>query len=385
MTVSYLLWVEMEGFYVDHHESTDKPLIVAREKIVLDANLIARKRGVRLGMEVRQAKAVVTDCVVKLWEPERYHARRNQWLNVCTDYTGVIEPLDQHIAALDLSGHPNPLDVTERMVRELVGKIKLNVHYGAATSVWISKLAADRHDLGRAVHTPSEFLADLPVSDLLPVSEDARQRLTFLGYRSIGEVAQLPLDTLQGQFGEEAHLIFSASKGKHHQPVHAIYPLDSIQECLLFDGVVEDTDTIDNGLQAIAERVGRRLTDKGMQGSKLSIRLEFEERNYCKDRRFTKPIHNPLTTLIAMRLLIQDALDAPVVGIHVRLTDLEKTRYRQQELEGFNLRSKRPEAQSAVGYVRTVFGDQSLKLGSEIELPRRIRVLKEWQNATGWR
>ena len=375
----------MEGFYVDHHESTEKPLIVAREKIVLDANLVARQRGVRLGMEIRQAKAVVTDCVVKLWEPERYHARRNQWLDVCTDYTGVIEPLDQHIAALDLSGHPNPLDVTERVVRELVGKTKLNVHYGAAPSVWIAKLAADRQDLGRAVHAPTEFLADLPVSDLLPVSEDARNRLTFLGYRTIGEIAQLPLDTLQGQFGEEAHLILSASKGRHYQTVHAIYPLDSIQECLLFDGVIEDTETIDNGLQAIAERVGRRLTDKVMQGSKLAIRIEFEERSYSKDRRFTKPIHNPLTALIAMRLLIQDALDTPVIGIHVSLTDLEKTRYRQQELEGFNLRSKRPEALSAIGYVRTVFGDQSLKLGSEIELPRRVRVLKEWQNATGWR
>ena len=468
--MSYFLWVEIEGFYVEHYDIREQPLIVEREKVVLDANALARQRGVRLGMEVRQAKAVVSECVVQNWEPELYQPRRNAWLDVCTNFTGVIEPIDQHIAALDLSGHPNPLDVTEQIVRDLVSKTKLNVHYGAAPSVWIAKLAADREDLGRAIASPTQFLSKLPVADLLPASEESRNRLTFLGYRTIGEIANLPLSTLQGQFGEEALIILAAAQGRHFQPVHALYPLDSLHECLIFDGAVEVWEAVDEGLRSLADRIGRRLTEKNMQGSKLTIKIDMEERTLTKERRFTKPIHNPLTALIALRLLIQEApknvstphnvlrhdecnefhrehgadalfhtnsrleaitpkkhplsqvlpgqepsynplqfgspysplddvspgsnppdlqsagaLNAPVLGIHISLTDLEKTRYRQQELEGFSLRSKRPEVASAISYVRTVFGDNSVKLGSQIELPRRVRVLKEWQNATGWR
>jgi hypothetical protein len=86
-----------------------------------------------------------------------------------------------------------------------------------------------------------------------------------------------------------------------------------------------------------------------------------------------------------MRLLLQEVIETPIVGLRAVLTDLEKTRHRQQELEGLTHRHQRPNVNSAIGYVKTVFGDQSVKLGSEIELPRRIRVLKEWQNATGWR
>ncbi len=40
---------------------------------------------------------------------------------------------------------------------------------------------------------------------------------------------------------------------------------------------------------------------------------------------------------------------------------------------------------AALKYVKTVFGEGSIKLASEVEIPRRIKVLKEWQIATGWR
>ncbi|MDR3691133.1 MAG: hypothetical protein P4L46_17260 [Fimbriimonas sp.] len=383
--MSYILWVEIEGFYVDHHESEGRPLIVGRDKKVLDANLLAKKHGARIGMEVRQAKAVVSDCRIENWEPEPYLPRRNAWLDVCTEFTGVIEPIDQHIAALDLTAHPNPFDVTERLVRELVRQTRLNVRYAAAPSVWIAQVAAENEDLGRAIEAPERFLAPLPVKHLIPASIEARNRLAFLGYRTIGDVSKLPLATLQAQFGEEALVIQASVQGRHFLPAHALYPQDSLRDCLLFDGAVEVWESIDLGLKTLADRIGRRLSERGMQSSQLAMKVETEEGLLTKERRFTKPIGNPLTAHIAMRLLIQDEIASPVLGIHVTLTDLEKTRHRQDEIVGFTLRSKRTDPASAIGYVRTVFGDQSVRLGSQIEVPRRVRVLKEWQNATGWR
>jgi hypothetical protein len=40
---------------------------------------------------------------------------------------------------------------------------------------------------------------------------------------------------------------------------------------------------------------------------------------------------------------------------------------------------------TAIQKARAVFGDSSVKLGKEIELPRRVHVLREWKNVTGWR
>ena len=336
-------------------------------------------------MEVRQAKSLIADCVIKKWVEERGHLRRNAWLDICAEFSGIVEPLDQHIAAIDLRGHPNPLDVTEKLVRKLVSLTQLTIHYGMAPSVWLAQLAAYHNDLGEAMRSPQSFLDKLPVTDLLPVSLHARNRLSFLGYRTIGEVAQLSLETLQTQFGEEAHLIKSAALGRHIQTVQPVYPLDAIQECLQFDGLVEDQETLDNGIQNLADRLGTRLTERAMQGAQLSIKVETEGELICRERRFTKPIHHPLSALIAMRLLLQEAIQTPIIGLQAALTDLEKSRHRQQELEGLSHRIQRPNVASAIGYVKTVFGDQSVKLGSEIELPRRLRVLKEWQNATGWR
>ena len=41
-------------------------------------------------METRQAKAVLSDCQVVEWEPEPYEDAQRQWLDVCTNFTGVI-------------------------------------------------------------------------------------------------------------------------------------------------------------------------------------------------------------------------------------------------------------------------------------------------------
>jgi len=380
-----LLWIELDGFYISLHKPSERPLIIERDKLVLDANLVARQRGVKIGMEARQAKSLLADCVIKKWDAERAHLSRNRWLDICTEFSGVIEPLDQHIAAIDLRGHPNPLDVTEKLVRKLVSHTHLSIRYGVAPSVWLAQLAAYHNDLGEAMRSPQSFLSPLPVLDLSPVSLSTRNRLSFLGYRTIGEVAHLSLETLQAQFGEEAHLIRLAAQGRHYQAVHPSYPLDSVNECLQFEGLVEDSEVLDNGIKNVADRIGERLVERTMQGSKLSLKIETEDTVICRERRFTKPIYHPLSALIAMRLLLQEVIETPIVGLRAVLTDLEKTRHRQQELEGLTHRHQRPNVNSAIGYVKTVFGDQSVKLGSEIELPRRIRVLKEWQNATGWR
>jgi hypothetical protein len=75
-----------------------------------------------------------------------------------------------------------------------------------------------------------------------------------------------------------------------------------------------------------------------------------------------------------------------ITGIRIGLSDLRQGKYVQPKLNGFiAAANERPEAESALAYVKTVFGNGAIKLANEIESPRRVQVLKEWQHATGWR
>ncbi len=375
----------MPGFYASHFPSESKPLIVVRDQHVLDANPLALSKSVVRGMPLRQAKALADGCEVRSWKQEDYADRQMAWLDVCTDYTGTIEPIDQHIAALDLSSHPKPLDIAEKLIRHLAPKPPVSLRYGAAKSKWIAKLASDHHDMGRALEEPAKFLAPLAIMNLLPIQLTHRERLLFLGYPTIGDVAKVPLQVLQNQFGQEGITIKSAANGGYLDLVNPLYPRDSFKESLIFDGPADNLQTIDHALVSLARRLGQRLQQNGVQSSKLTLQFETEDQKKTNlSRTFTKPILNTKSALNSLRLLTQDAFGEHVASLRVSITDLQAVSHRQSALFDADC-FDRPKATAAVQYVRRVFGEESIRLASQVEIARRVKVLKEWQHATGWR
>lgn len=378
----YILWLELNRFYVDR---SDDPVVIVRNKEVLDANEKAIQRGIQCGLSLRQARAILQGGVFKPWNAEEYEERRRAWLDLCVDYTGVIEPADQHSAWLDLSLHPSPVDVAERLIRVLTQRTGLNVSYGAAPSKWIACLAAKYEDCGLAIRDPQAFLSALSVSELLPIAPEQRVRLRFLGYDTIGSVACLPLPVLQEQFGQEGLLVQSASAGTLTQRVDPVYPPCSIAESIVFDGIVETLETIHEACQTLAARIGERLTSRNAQSTKLRATLELEDGSLKPlARTFTKPLRCPRSVYSALRLLLDPVLTEPIASIRAFIPDLEKVRQFQPSLTEGTTKSS-PQVEAAMRHVRTVFGDKSVQLGTEIELPRRVKVLREWKHAVGWR
>jgi len=382
-TKQHILWLEIQRFYTSHWD--DDPLVVARDGHVLDATKSAEARGVHPGLTLTQARAISQDCKVKNWDRNDYEAKQKAWLDACIDFTDVIEPHDQHTAWLDLSPHPEPTEVAERLIRKLTKKTGLSVRYGAAPTAWLARLAADQDDCGLALRDPQAFLAPLSVRTLSPVAPEHRERLAFLGYSKVGDVAQLPLEVLKAQFDEAAFAIQGAATGTLTQSVRPLYPEGMIAERLVFEGTVEDTETIREACRTLARRLGDRLSAEGVESGKVRMTLELEDsRTKTLSRIFSKPLRDARTALAALCLLIEPALTAPIAAIRVRVSDLRKVREFQAALLAHSVQERTLRVDAAVRQVRTVFGDRSVRLGKEIELPRRLRVLKEWRHATGW-
>ncbi|HWA82771.1 MAG TPA: hypothetical protein VG820_05030, partial [Fimbriimonadaceae bacterium] len=233
---------------------------------------------------------------------------------------------------------------------------------------------------------PRAFLSPLPVHELSPVAPEHRDRLRFLGYDTIGGVAGLQLPVLQEQFGQEGLLIQSAATGQMSQQVKAVYPPSSMADSVVFDGVVEDLETVDIACRSLALRIGERLSNRNMQSGKLRVTLELEDSSLKPlSRTFTKPLRCPGSVFSALRLLLGPALKEPVLSIRVFIPDLERVRQFQPGLIDGCAHLGSPQVEAAMRQVRTVFGDRSIQLGKEIDLPRRVKVLREWKHATGWR
>lgn len=377
----HILWLEWQQFYIEPGD--DRLVLVEREGKVLDYSRAAAAFGVSVGMAFPQARTLCHGAKLVRWNPELFAAKQKEWLELCTDFSHIIEPIDQHIAALDLTGQVRQLDIIEELVRRLANKFPLPLKYGAGATKWIAQLAARHLEITEAVERPASFLSGLPVSDLLPVEASARERLLFLGYRTIGEVAALPLTVLREQFGETALTIHQTATAGCFEEVKPLYPPASIQRMHRFDTSVEDAPSIDHAIRLLATALGRRLD--GRQSTHLSLWFDFESgQTETIDRTFTKPVYSVTTLRAALRVMTGELefIREPVSALRLCLRDLKNGHSQQSNLI---VSDNRPVAEAALGRVQNTFGSNIVQLASKVEAPRRERVLKAWGDALGWR
>lgn len=381
---TFILWLEWQGFYAD--EALEQPQVVVRDRLVLDVNELARRAGILPGMSVQEAKNIVPKVVRKLWRDEDYVARQRIWLDHCLPFCSKIEALDNHLAALDLSGHPRPLEIAEQLTEALVRAIGLPLKAGAGPSKWTAALAAQARDLHPMTEDPGSFLSPMPIERLLAIEPATRERLAFLGYRKVGDVALLPPKILQDQFGKEGWRILQAAKGTLTEAVAPNYPPNVAVAALSFDGPPDTLQAIDAGFARLAAELETSLAQRGAIGKKVELSLWHEDgQTTCLTRTFARPLATDRDLLNAMRLMLTEPPEAPVERISVALPDLRKARRVQLDIHD---RRSRDEAQAslraAMTNVRTVFGDTAVRQGAEIATPRWQQVRRAYREAFGW-
>ena len=189
----YSLSISLERFYSEtlmqaEPSLSGRPLIVHYDKKVLDMNDLAEEAGAKTGMALSEAKALPHGGNFVAWEEESYRDARNRWLDICTDFTDVIEPDRQHSAYLDFSLHPDPSAVSWRLQKELFESLGWKSRVGIACTKWIAKVSEIVNGDGELplpqlepCHHPIRFLANLPTEYLLPVPGEPCTEAPFAG------------------------------------------------------------------------------------------------------------------------------------------------------------------------------------------------------------
>lgn len=390
----YLLFVDLVGFYVREWmirepERADQPMAVHRDKRVIDLNPSASLLGLRSGMRLDEAKLLLTGAGLILYEPEPYRASQAKWLDTLSEFSSVVEPCEPHSAWADLSGHPDPYELIGQIVSKLHRSSGLNVRWGLSSAKWVARRASDlREELPFSamdwVERPAMGLASLPVGKLDPIDPAHRERLKFLGYRTIGSVAALSLKTLKSQFGEAAMGIHLAANGKDRSPVLAQYPPDAICLKRCFEAGLTDLQELGTALEELARATAFALSQRASQGAKMEIRIELETRYVDRRRTFSRPIRTAQEALSALSRLVGEPSET-LFSIAIKMPSLRKAAERQAGLFASRIPGDDVAAKRAVERVRDVFGDRSVMRASELVEPRRVRVLRAWSHATGWK
>ena len=237
MSERVILHSDMNCFYASvemlhHPEFAGMPLAVggnpeARHGIVLTANYIAKKKGVKTGMALWQAKQVCPEIIFVPPRMDLYLRFSQMAREIYSEYTDKIEPYGIDEAWLDVSDSRNLKGSGMTIAREISHRIKYEL--GVTVSIGISwnkiyaKLGSDYKKPDAITEFNRENYKDriwqLPASDLLYVGRQTNKKLQKFGIRTIGQLAESDEKLLESHFGKIGNVLWAFANGWDEDPV----------------------------------------------------------------------------------------------------------------------------------------------------------------------
>jgi nucleotidyltransferase/DNA polymerase involved in DNA repair len=378
--VRYLAFIQLDHFYVKELPGSNLPTVVTHDDCVLDADLAALKRGIRIGSGESEARAIMRgDGRFVAWDPEPFAKASHEWLTIASEFSDVIEPVQQHAAYVDLSLHPRPGKIFPSILKTLSSRLQLEVTGGLGPNRWLAK------EVTGIITDARTVTANLDTRRLPADSEDIA-RLIQLGYRRIGEVAEIPFATLRRQFGERALGIARAARGGGDSEVQAKFPESSVASRFTFDGPPDTLEVLDRGLYTAADLLGKELSDRDAGGKQVELFFEREDGSVETRRRtFSQPIADREGVCRALKLMTSSLPDEQVYGLRVRMPGIVKATRVQLDLSGIKSKSERESSlRGALDRVCALFGTQAVVKGNEVQEPRWKTVRRVWGSTNGW-
>ncbi len=212
-----ILHVDMDAFYAsvavrERPELTDVPVIVGggSRGVVLSANYLARKTGVRSALPMTRARRMCPDAVVIAPDFETFATVSSSVMENFRRVTPLVEVLSLDEAFLDVRGSTrrlgSPVEIAERLRATIHDEQGITCSVGLAASMTMAKLASRwaKPD-GVFVCPPSSvttMLHPLDVGELYGVGEKTRELLHRLGLVTVGDLAHTAVRTLQRAVGD---------------------------------------------------------------------------------------------------------------------------------------------------------------------------------------
>lgn len=365
-------------------ELRDKPMAVggdpgARHGIILTANYIAKRCGVKTGMALWQAREVCPGIVLVPPRMDLYIRFSRMAREIYSEYSDLQEPFGLDEAWIDVTDSTMLKGDGLKIAREISNRIRfelgITVSIGVSYNKIFAKLGSD-YKKPDAITTmyKNEFRTKawkLPASDLLYVGRSTTRKLKNLGINTIGDLARTNVDFLQSHLGKMGTILWSFANGYDDSPVrkeNTHGEIKSIGNSTTTPRDLENDEDAKIVFYVLSESVATRLRENGFRCR--TVEISVRDKDLYSFTRQTK-IDNAtnITGEIAETAfqLFQSNYkwDKPIRSIGVRACDLVSDNYWEQEnlFTNYIKRDKQMALDTAVDDIRRRFGFYSIQRG----------------------
>ena len=370
--------------HLHHPELAGKPLAVggdpeARHGIILTADYLAKKHGVKTGMALWQAKQLCPEINIISPRMDLYLRFSKMAHEIYGEYTDLQEAYGIDESWLDVTdsvsikgdGYKIAQEISNRMKSEL----GITVSIGVSFNKIYAKLGSD-YKKPDAITTMywDEFRDKawgLPASDLLYVGRSTSAKLQRLGIRTIGDLARTDEKILHSQFGKMGDILWAFANGYDDSPVKyedAHAPIKSIGNSTTTPRDLVNEQDVKIVLTILAESVAARLRENGFKCRVVEISVRDNELfSFTRQRKIDHATN--VTSEIAEEAfrLFQENYNwqKPIRSVGVRGADLVNDNYWEQIdlFSSVEFREKQMKVDEAVDDIRRRFGFYSVQRG----------------------
>lgn len=383
----HILHVDANAFYASveqqrRPELRDKPVAVCgsqeeRHGIVLTASYPAKRRGVKTGMAIWQARQHCPELIVLPPDMGEYMRISRLARDIYERYTDQVEPFGLDEAWLDITGSTAIFGSAMQIAREISERVKyelgITVSIGVSDNKVTAKLGSDykKPDAITRIERDNyaEIVYPLPVEDLLYVGPATSRKLRSAGISTIGHLAETPDDFLQRRLGKMGLILGTFAKGNDVSPVlktDHVSAIKSVGNSATTPRDLVNEEDVQLMLILLSESVCARLRELASKCTVVEISVrDTELHSFTRQKKIQAPTCSSLemahTALELFRANYKWEL--PIRSIGVRGAGLvEASEYDQLSLFMDDVRrQKRERIEGAVDYIRGRFGYMSIQ------------------------
>ena len=370
--------------HLHHPELNGKPLAVggdpeSRHGIVLTADYIAKKYGVKTGMALWQAKQLCPEITFVSPRMDLYLRFSRMAHEIYAEYTDLQEAYGIDESWLDVTDSSTIKGDGYSIAREISNRMKselgITVSIGVSFNKIFAKLGSDykKPDAITTMYS-DEFQTkawNLPVGDLLYVGRSTNQKLAKIGIRTIGDLARTDEEILVSQLGKMGSVLWAFANGYDDSPVrkentHA--PIKSVGNSTTTHRDLVNDEDVKIIIYVLAESVAVRLRENGFRCRVVEISIRDNELySFTRQKKISNATNITEEIAVAAYKLFKDNYDwrKPLRSVGVRGADLVNDNYWEQIdlFCDFQMREKHMKMDAAVDDIRRRFGFYSVQRG----------------------
>jgi DNA polymerase-4 len=274
----------------------DRPVGVAAydtpRGFVLAANYIAKSMGVKLGVNVAEARILAPGIVIMTPDPAKYREAHKRFREVLLEYSSEVTPKSIDEFVIDMKNTPKMragmsmidigYEIKEKIYERLGEAVTVNV--GIGPNRFLAKYAAGfnkPNGLTQIDHTNlEEKLENMDLIDLPGINTRYRARLQLHGITT-------PLDFLHADRAFLKKIVFRSVVGEHwylrlrgYEVDNRVFARKSIGHQHALSNKTTDIDELCRLLLKLSEKSGRRLRKNNLYAGGIHLYMGFDAPRY---------------------------------------------------------------------------------------------------------